>query len=85
MYRYAWSLLLCLGLGCGNQAPKAEQVPLDKVPANVLSKAKEVLPEVKFETAVRRSDGGLEIRGKDPQGKVRDVEFSAQGEFLEVE
>ncbi len=82
-------LLLCLflsfAIGCGSSPPKAELVPLEQVPAEVLKKAKEALPEVSFDTAVRRSDGGLEVRGKDSHGKVRDVEFSAAGDVIEIE
>lgn len=47
--------------------------------------AQERLPQVKFEQAVRRGDGSYEIRGRDKQGKVRDVEMNAAGQVTEVE
>jgi hypothetical protein len=34
---------------------------------------------------VKFKDGSYEVRGKDPKGKVRDVEFSPTGEVTEVE
>jgi hypothetical protein len=46
--------------------------------------AKAKLPEVRCEQAVMRGDGSFEIRGRDKQGKLRDVELSATGEVLEV-
>lgn len=76
--------LASLGSGCSKPAA-AQIVPLDQVPAPLLARAKEELPDVTFEQAIRRKDGGLEIRGKDKKGKVRDVEFSASGEVDEVE
>ena len=51
----------------------------------MLQTAKEKLPDVKFENALKRSDGTFEVRGRDQKGKVRDVEFSATGEVLEIE
>jgi hypothetical protein len=33
----------------------------------------------------KRADGRYEVRGRDKKGKVRDVEFSADGKLLEVE
>lgn len=77
-------MLSCLLIGCGGE-PGGQIVPFEEVPEAVLAKAKEKLPNVKFESAVRRSDGGLEVRGKDPSGNVRDVEFSVAGDVIEVE
>jgi len=50
-----------------------------------LKTSQEKHPEVKFEQAVKRGDGSYEVRGRDKQGKVRDVEFGPNGEFLDVE
>ena len=77
-------VLSCIAIGCeSKQGPKI--VPFEEVPPALLQRARQELPEVKFDSAVRRSDGGLEIRGKDAQGKLRDVEFSAKGDLTEVE
>lgn len=84
MYRLSMLFFVCLIAGCGSTS-SAEAIPLDKVPEQTLRKAQETLPDVKFTTAVRRSDGGLEIRGKDARGNVRDVEFSASGDVIEIE
>jgi hypothetical protein len=84
MQRLLFSVLLCLAIGCESKKTPSI-VPFDQVPAPILQKAQEALPDVKFDNAVRRSDGGLEVRGKDPQGKVRDVEFSPKGDVIEIE
>lgn len=84
MRRFFFGLLASFAVGCGGTS-SGELVPLDKLPEGFLQTAKEKLPDVQFEAALKRSDGGYEVRGKDKQGKVRDVEFSATGEFLEIE
>jgi hypothetical protein len=84
MRRLSLFLCLCLAAGCGSAA-KDELIPLEKVPESFVNKAKETLPEVTFDQALKRSDGSYEVRGKDKNGKVRDVEFSATGEIIEVE
>jgi hypothetical protein len=73
----------CL-IGCGGES-SGELVPLEDVPEAMVQTAKEKLPDVQFENAVKRSDGSYEVRGKDKKGKVRDVEFSATGEVTEIE
>lgn len=61
MIRFTLIIMMGLVLGCQRQStPRV--VPFDEVPPDLLQKAKEALPEVRFENAVRRSDGGLEIR-----------------------
>ena len=84
MTRIFLGVLLCLAIGCESKQPP-KIVPFNEVPADLLQRAQKELPEVKFDNAVRKSDGGLEIRGKDAQGKVRDVEFSVKGDLTEVE
>jgi hypothetical protein len=83
--RHFWLCALAsVMIGCGGESG-GELVPLEKVPPAMVQTAKEKLPDVTFENAVKRSDGSYEVRGKDKQGKVRDVEFSASGEVTEVE
>lgn len=84
MRRLLLCSILALAGGCGG-GPANELIPLEQVPENILKVAREKLPEVKFDQAVKRKDGSVEVRGKDPRGKPRDVEFSASGEFLEIE
>ena len=84
MRRFCFCALICFAAGCG-AANSGELVPLEKLPEGVLQTAQDKLPEVEFNAALKRSDGGYEVRGKDKQGKVRDIEFSASGEVLEVE
>lgn len=77
-------LLTCIAItGCGGGS--AEVVTIDKVPEAILKAAQKELPEVTFENAIKHSDGSYEVRGKDPNGKVLDVEFSPGGEVTEIE
>jgi hypothetical protein len=84
MRRFSLSLCVCLAAGCSSAA-EDELIPLEKVPETFVNTAKQTLPEVTFDQALKRSDGSYEVRGKDKTGKVRDVEFSATGEIIEVE
>ena len=84
MRRHFLSIVLCFIVGCAG-GTKDELISLDKLPEGHLNTAQEKLPEVKFDTALKRGDGTYEVRGKDPKGKVRDVEMSATGEVLEIE
>ena len=64
-------LLVLLFMGCGGEAKKKEPVALDQIPENVMKVAKEKLPDVKFERAVKKPNGEFEIIGKNKEGKVR--------------
>ena len=63
----------------------AVAVPLEEVPEPLVTKARETLPEVKFDHARRLSNGNYEIRGKGQKGKVREVELKPSGEVVEIE
>lgn len=76
--------LLIVFLGC-SEAPKAALMPLESVPENIMAIAKEKLPGVKFDQAVKGVDGRIEVIGKDAKGKVREIEISPSGEILEIE
>jgi hypothetical protein len=82
--RLAVVLVLAALSGCANRTPDAP-IPLDQIPASIMKISQEKLPDVKFDRAVKRSDGSFEISGKDKKGKVRDVELTATGEVTEVE
>lgn len=84
MKRFLLSMLIAT-VAAGCSGAKNEVVAIDDIPKNLLEIAKEKLPDVTFDQAVRKSNGILEIRGKDKKGKVRDVEFNPQGEVVEVE
>ncbi|MCX7419716.1 MAG: hypothetical protein NT013_09285 [Planctomycetia bacterium] len=84
MSRYAAMLALLLSLGCGAASP-ATAIKVEDVPENLMKIAKEKLPEVTFEQALKRADGTYEIRGKDKRGKSRDIDMTATGEVIEIE
>ena len=63
-------------------------VPIDQVPANVMDVARKQLPGYTLDTAYKMKIDGkdaYEVRGKNKQGKSREVEVSATGEVLAVE
>ena len=78
-------MTLLFVVGCGESTPKGENVPLDKVPDNVMKVAKEKLPDVKFEQAWKTPNGNYEVRGKEKNGKVRDIQVKPDGEVVEVD
>ena len=53
-----------------------------------MAAAQKELPGVKFDAAWKESEGGkaaFELRGKNPQGKIRDVKVTEDGRVLEVD
>ena len=82
------ALLLSLS-GCGSPpAPESPWLSTADIPADLLAAAQKKLPQVKFDTARKiKYKGGdaFEIRGKAPNGKVREVEATPDGEVIEVE
>ncbi len=87
MLRHAYVplLFLLLLVGCSDSNSKAEVVPIDQVPAPLVKVARQQLPDVTFDHARKLANGTYEIRGKNKQGKIREVEVSATGEVLEIE
>lgn len=87
--RTAWLLILLLAAGgCGSKEVVTEVVPIEQVAPNLVEVAQKSLPEVKFTSARKvKVDGEdvYEIRGKMPNGKIREVEVSAAGKVLEIE
>lgn len=79
-------LLLVVG-GCdqGSAMSRKEIVPLDQVPQVVMEAAKAKLPDIKFDSALKKPDGVYEVRGKSKNGKILEVEVSESGEVLAVE
>jgi hypothetical protein len=71
--------------GCGGDSNKKEAVALDKVPENVMKVAKEKLPDVTFERALRKPNGEFEVIGKNKNGKVREIDITPSGEVTEIE
>ena len=87
--RSAILFLALLAGGCGAGQPAANQfVPLAEVDPALVKVAEKTLPNVKFENARKIKVGGedvFEIRGKMPNGKIREVEVSASGQVIEIE
>jgi hypothetical protein len=84
--RQILGIVLVLGLlaGCSDKS-KDSLLTLDQVPAPLVKIAQEQLPDVKFDHARKRPNGDYEIRGKGPQGKVREVELTPEGKVVEIE
>src|SRR5436309_2525198 len=65
------ALVLIVGCSAQQEPPKKEAVALDKIPEDVMKVAKEKLPDVTFERAVRKPNGEYEILGKSKDGRAR--------------
>ena len=50
-----------------------------------MKSAKAKLPEIKFDSAWKTTDGAYEVRGKAKSGKIHDVRVSEAGDVLEVD
>jgi hypothetical protein len=75
-------------LGCGSKTAPDPTIPLSEVAPQLVEVAQKTLPDVKFESARKKLVNGeevFEIRGKLPNGKVREVEVSKSGQVIEVE
>jgi hypothetical protein len=88
-----WATVLCfavsLSCGCGTKPdPPDTTVPLADVAPELVQVAQKTLPNVKFDNARKKKVGGedvFEIRGRLPNGKVREVEVSVSGKVVGVE
>ncbi len=81
------SLVLAAG-GCGGDPQTKVAVPLDQLPPGALDLARKQLPDVKFDSARKakyKGQDAIEIRGKNREGKIREVEVDLTGKLLEVE
>ena len=89
MLRYVPLLLLPVCLGCGSSKPKEKEiVAIADVAPDLVEVAKKTLPNVKFDSAYKITVNGeevFELRGKQPNGKIREVEVSVSGKVIEVE
>ncbi len=82
-------MVLSLYVGCSSPpTPVGEWTPIADIPADVLTVAQKTLPEVNFESARKfayQGQDAFEIRGKQANGKLREVEVTIGGEVVEVE
>jgi hypothetical protein len=88
-------LMLTLGFftGCEEREPKLGRTPiaLDKAPAELLATAQKQLKDVKiddvWENHVEGTKGihSYEFRGRNAQGKIREVRVGLDGKILEEE
>jgi hypothetical protein len=88
MRRSILSVALLAAVGCGEKGESDVPMPLDKVPPSVVKVAEEKLPGVRFESAYKETKGGKEVyelRGKTKEGKIRDLEVTADGQVMEVD
>ena len=72
-------------IAAGTESPWA---PVSDIPPDLLVVAQKTLPKVKFESARKISVQGeevFEIRGKQANGKIREVEVTTAGKVIEVE
>jgi hypothetical protein len=80
-------LLLVVCLGCGTRPAPTSLVPMDEVAPELLKVAQKTAPNVKFDHARKitfRGEDVIEIRGRLPNGKVREVKVTDAGKVVEV-
>jgi hypothetical protein len=86
--RYSLLLLPLLSLGCGAEPAPNAFVPVAQVSPDILKAAKSALPNVAFESARKikvQGQDAFEIRGKMPNGKIRELVVSTSGKVIEVD
>jgi hypothetical protein len=79
--------LVLLVSGCGpSPAAKTKTViATEQVPPAVMKAAQTKEPQVKFTKVIKTPEGIYEVQGKNPAGKIIEVEVSEAGEVLKVE
>ena len=82
-------LALILASSCDSIGEHSkEPIALEKVPAEILAKAKEQLPDAEIYTAFTEVEDGqpvYEFRAKMKTGKIREVEITRDGKVLNME
>jgi len=90
----AVSVSAALAAGCGEREEEEQfarrTITVKEVPASVMDSAGKELPGVDFTEAWKNveADGALhsyEIRGRNANGKIREVRVAADGKILEIE
>jgi hypothetical protein len=72
--------------GCSRPPAAPEAVMrIEDVPPELMKIAQQELPGVRFDSVWRKPSGTLEIRGREKNGKVREVEVRPDGSIQEVE
>ena len=85
--------MILLSLGCDNPQPNRlgrRTVQVSDLPEQVIGAAKGSLPDVEFNDAWKNVDKdgtvhSYEVRGRNKNGKIREVRVSTSGEILEME
>jgi hypothetical protein len=85
MLRILAALVLVVAIGCQEEQKGGENVPLDQVPVPVMETAKKELPDIQFNQAWKTPNGNYEVRGKNKNGKTRDVQVKPTGEVVEID
>ena len=86
--RSSWLIVaMVTAVGCGEAQRAAAPLPLkfEDLPPAFVETARKELPGVRFDSAFRKPDGTLEIRGREKSGKVREVEIRPDGTVEEIE
>ena len=78
----AFAFLLALA-GCGSAKVEKTPLKLEDVPPEIMKIAKEQLPEVTF-TEAYKEGAHYELRGKNKQGKLCEIDITPEGKILEL-
>ena len=71
--------------GCGGKQEEKTTMDIKDVPPEIMKVAKEKLPDVAFDTAWKKPNGTIEVRGKAKNGKVREIDIRPDGTVEEIE
>ena len=71
--------------GCGDSKAGKTPVDLKDVPADIMKVARENLPDVTFESALKKPNGSIEVIGKTKKGKVREIDIRPDGSVEEID
>jgi hypothetical protein len=71
--------------GCGSKPAAAPSVAIEDLPPAFVQTAKQRFPRVKFDEVFRKPDGTLEIRGREKNGKIRELQLRPDGTIIELE
>lgn len=85
MRQSVFGMILALSIcGCG-EGGQVQVLTFSQLPEGMMATAKQKLPDVTFEKAVKRKSGIIEINGRNFKGKYHSIEFSPAGEVVKVE
>ena len=79
------SAVLLGAIGCGGEKAAKKPMDLKDVPPDIMKVAREKIPGIEFTEAFREANGNFEVRGKEKNGKVREIDIRPDGTVAELD